>query len=395
MKVDGPAENSGQVRSMLTFDDLSHDLVWPRLLRAGVLAFHPARLMVSLVLVGLMSLVLWVLWMIEDAAGWIGAFADGEKLALMLDRWWTTPGTVGWGHRLVATFIELPLLFVGVHPLVGLVGVPACVVMAAIAHAAISRSAATEFTGGKTTPMIGSVRFAAGRIGSILCAILGPLILIWLIALMLAAGGAIFASVPGLNLVGALLYGAAVLAAVVAVFLMFVYVLGKPLLIPAVCCDGADAIDAIQRAYSYVLARPLRLALYVGILVVQGFLLLAVVSSLAAAVIMFASGMAGAFATVEGKQMLNGVASGAADGSLSQDTFNAAAAIVRGWRYIPGVLPIAFLFSYIVCACTVLYLGMRRVCDGQDMNELWSPEEDRASALGSGAAAIDTDADAE
>jgi hypothetical protein len=221
---------------------------------------------------------------------------------------------------------------------------------------------------------------------------------VWGIALLLAIAGFFLARWPGVNLLGAVLYGAALLVGFLATFLMLVYALGKPMLIPAVCCDGADALDAIQRAYSYVIAKPLRLALYVGVLIVQGIVLVAVVSVFCAAVVAFTSRSAGAWTGERGERMVGGsrvVRAEEATTPAGDRLFDAGAAVVRGWNLVPASIPVAFLFSYWTCASTLLYLGMRRVCDGQDMNELWSPEEDRESALGAGADHGDSDADAE
>jgi hypothetical protein len=47
--------------------------------------------------------------------------------------------------------------------------------------------------------------------------------------------------------------------------------------------------------------------------------------------------------------------------------------LVRFWTLIPVVLVLASLASCAVAAITMVYLAMRRVCDGQDVAELWVP----------------------
>src|SRR5690606_13881583 len=57
-----------------------------------------------------------------------------------------------------------------------------------------------------------------------------------------------------------------------------------------------------------------------------------------------------------------------------QGTHAFTAALIRLWVAIPVVLFWAAVVSCWVAVCTLLYLGMRRVCDGQDMADLWTPE---------------------
>jgi hypothetical protein len=396
-----PGEPKTPTRALVTFEDLSHDLVWPRLFRAGVLAFHPARVAMSLGLLAAVTSIIWALSSIESALGWSEGVGSAREIVGSVERLVVpggTPSVGAAGERLVSLFLDLPLDIVRSHPLVGVVGVPVCLLLAAVCSAAIARSAATEFAASRAEPIVGTMRFAAHRWQTLVGAIVGPVVLVWGIAVLLAIAGFFLARWPGVNLLGAVLYGAALLVGFLATFLMLVYALGKPMLIPAVCCDGADALDAIQRAYSYVIAKPLRLALYVGVLIVQGIVLVAVVSVFCAAVVAFTSRSAGAWAGERGERMVGGsrvVRAEEATTPAGDRLFDAGAAVVRGWNLVPASIPVAFLFSYWTCASTLLYLGMRRVCDGQDMNELWSPEEDRESALGAGADHGDSDADAE
>ena len=47
--------------------------------------------------------------------------------------------------------------------------------------------------------------------------------------------------------------------------------------------------------------------------------------------------------------------------------------MIRFWTTIPVILVLASFLSCCVSVSTALYLGMRRVCDGQDWAELWMP----------------------
>lgn len=393
-------------RDLVTFDDLVADLVWPRLLRAGALAFHPARIVLAFITLYAASAVLSILTILERSLGWNGSQESLDHLARLLEALLPAQWEASvrfFGERLVDLFFAIPLQLVRVHPLVTLVGGPMCIFILCIGAGAICRMAAVEFTAGRSAPLLQAITFARQRWAALVLSVMGPIFVLWTIGLLLATAGFFLARWPGINLIGAALYGLALAGSLLAAFLMLLYLFGKPLLIPGVCCDGADSLDAIQRAYAFVLARPLRLVSYLAILFAQGAVLLAIVVMLFGGVSAFAARATGRWAGESGRRMVYGENTPlvAPDGapherSTSDRLFDSGASVVRAWNAIPAAVPFAFLFSFGSCASALLYLGMRRVCDGQDMNELWSPEDDHDSALGAGALpASPDDADAE
>jgi hypothetical protein len=58
---------------------------------------------------------------------------------------------------------------------------------------------------------------------------------------------------------------------------------------------------------------------------------------------------------------------------LNPGTYGVAAGIIGFWTLIPVGLVYAAAFSCGVALHTVLYLALRRLCDGQDFAELWVP----------------------
>ena len=52
----------------------------------------------------------------------------------------------------------------------------------------------------------------------------------------------------------------------------------------------------------------------------------------------------------------------------------AAHGIIAGWRGLVAVVVAGFAFSYFFTAGTVLYLIARRICDGQGVGDVWTPE---------------------
>src|SRR5690606_18887270 len=89
---------------------------------------------------------------------------------------------------------------------------------------AISRMAATEFAAGRSDGVLEALGFARDRLASLLGAVLGPIGLVWGVALLLAVLGFILARWPGVNLIASLLHGGALLLGLVAMFVLFVYV---------------------------------------------------------------------------------------------------------------------------------------------------------------------------
>jgi hypothetical protein len=166
------------------------------------------------------------------------------------------------------------------------------------------------------------------------------------------------------------------------------------MLIPGVACEGTDGLDAIQRAFAYVFGRPVRLILYSLLLLVVGAVMVSIVGMLVNGSIAFADGSLSAW-TTRGSEILSGTG---ATGKELNGFAGAAATIVDFWKSAAGLVVGAFGVSFFFSGSTVLYLVMRRACDGQDVAELWMPgmvEGTMARAMSGRAEAAVEEADAE
>src|SRR5690606_28081412 len=85
--------------------------------------------------------------------------------------------------------------------------------------------------------------------------------------------------------------------------------LGGPLMLPSIACDGADAADAVQRAWAYLLARPIQLLAAALAAAAMGLILVGVVGWIVDASIAAMQAWAGAWSGRAGT-----VAAGAAVG---------------------------------------------------------------------------------
>ena len=246
----------------------------------------------------------------------------------------------------------------------------------AIGAGAISRMVACEFSQGVLTPWPRAVGFSLRRTPSMVGALLTPLVLAGVVYVGLALAGVILLRWPAINMIGGLLYVLFLAGGVAAVLLLVGYAVVQHLLVPAVACEGADAIDAIQRGYAYLVARPLRLVLY--------FALAALIVVVAEFLVDWIAGFAIEFVRVSSDAWLGDHAQSAlrsgtvlsAEGTPEAigGTWAAARWLVGVWEGVVHLFVGAVVMSVYVSVFTVVYLLIRQVCDGQDHRELWSPE---------------------
>lgn len=369
-------------RSPLTLDDLLADLVWPRLLRAARIALRPAR-------VGLGAFFLIGCAILLAAANKIDGDPDHHILRQAGVRIWTDlqvfVGSLTHGRpgeaviNLVDMFIGAPAECLRRAPWAAIIVLPLLLTWTVIIGGAISRSAATEIAWSRTISWPESLAFSLRRRRSLIGAAILPILAIWLIALALAASGWALFNLPVLRVIGGLAWGVFILAGLLVAILMLGFVLGHSMLVPAVVCEGADSIDAVQHAYALAFARPVRLVAYILLLLVQAVVLAALVVLVLGAALWIAQLTAGAWTTDRGGEII--AASGARDFAR---TFLAApdspaggeriaSTFVRFWSVAFFIAGLGAAVSYWWSAATALFLVMRRICDGQDISELWSP----------------------
>ncbi len=356
----------------IALSDLLDDLLWPKLLRAGALALRPSRL-------GLAFFTLVAAWFVGSLSNlWSSSEQSFVEAAVALKLRGFGLIFSGLsalnGEAVLSGFsvllYDLPRTLWDQHALaLVLLTIPYVVIMA-IGGGAISRSVACEFSQGVVMSWPEALAFAVKRWASLAGSLLAPWMGVALLALVMAIGGFfVLQGVPVLNLLGGLLYGLFLVLGTLAVLLFAGYLLGSSMLVPAVACEGTDAIDAVQRSLAYVAARPLRLILYLALLGVVGGVLVGVLGVLAQGVVSFTSTASTAFSGPIGTAIVTGGAT--EDGLTSTNAW--ARGMVATWSALPLLLVWAFALSYFWSAGTLLYLLMRQHCDGQDHAELWMP----------------------
>jgi len=379
-----------------TFDDLADSLVWPLLLRAARLALRPARLGLAVILLILVALVgqipsLWLGGSVSPAhtaahIGQEGVAALSEGMVSL------APAQVASGASKV--FVAAPAAAARAHPWSTLaIAIPIMLVWGVLGGA-ISRSTATEFALRIRTPWTSALAFGVSKWGSFFSCSFAPLAITLLLTGLLGVAGWLLLGWSYVNLLGGLLYGLAVLLAGAITLFSLGILLGAPMLIPAVACEGSDAIDAIQRTLAYAAAKPVRLVLYLAVALVQLVIVTWALAAIAHAITSLAAHASTLLLPADTATYFTGRALGLPHEGESSGTQRAAGSLLAFWSALPTLLVAAFAVSYWFTSGTMLYLAMRRICDAQDPTELWT--EDRpASTLPSPPPITDGDDDDE
>ena len=353
----------------VTLAELCAGLVWPMLLRVPGVALQPPKLAVAFLLVAGLLGVGGVFDMLVEWAG-------GTPLAMPL--LWACGEGLSASARLLldarlgsAIRAAYDATFGGVveavrnRPVAATAFIGLALPLWSIAGGAICRMAAVDLALNLNMTAAESIRFAAARWKGHLFVHLIPLLAIGAIALALAMGGWLLLSLPGVALIGAVLFGVAMLGGLAVAVLVGGLVAGSPLLPAAMSVEGTDAGDAVQRVYAYLLGRTGRAVLYTGIGLLQAAAVLLLAHWLVHIADWLASSLAGAWLEPSRADRLFGPANAGPAG--------AARSIIELWRGAGGILLGAVGISLWFSNGSALYLLLRRVNDEQDVREIWMP----------------------
>lgn len=363
-KTDSPAsteqpDNAGPeilLPAPVTLADLASELFWPRLLRAGKLAFRADRMAIALLTVILIG----VVGSLNTLFG--GRSFIGGVLAVKIEAFGSLLASIaaldvgGAGDALLGIGVGVPARIASEFPVsIWALGIPIVVVWA-IGLGAICRSAACEFGVGVFRPWPESLAFSLRRGVRMVSALVLPALLAG-VSLFGAWVLGLLTDVPFIEYAAAVVYPISLILVFAGVLTLVLYVFGGHMLVPCVACEGTDGIDALQRAGHYSMHRPLRLVLYLSILGLVGAVLLGIAFWLAWAVPTLADALRPEPA---GEAILT-----------DSDRLRGVNAIIAFWSKVPGVIAAALAVSYYACASTLLYLAMRQQCDGQHYSEIW------------------------
>jgi len=281
-------------------------------------------------------------------------------------------------EALRAAGIRLPVAVWRADPWFGFLYGLVVLIVVAIGGGTLARMSACEIGARQRRSVRGGLLYGLRWSRPLLMSLLLPPTLIGLLALVPTAIGGLLA-VPWLDVVGGLLAGIGVLAAVLAAILVFAVAIGWSLLLPAVVCEGCDAGEAVQRVTAYVFNRPMHVVGYAAAGTVGFVLGTVVVAFVAATALDIAAGSLGAIHAPpslvgfwEGEPLAPLVTDA---GPLGESAHAEATAWLLGaWRFVLLALVAAYALAYVFSASTAVYLLLREVADGQDVEEVWMPE---------------------
>lgn len=353
----------------ITFAELTEGLVWPRLFRAIPLSMRPQRVILGTACVVILLGVAWLLALAtESSKDGVRPSGIGQRLLADLGE-----GFGGAAASLVRLdfdeawkSLDLALTAFSIHAERWPVLVLSCALLLPVwlvLGGAISRSTAVEVAGLGDVSMSRGIVFSLRRLGVMLRAVLLPLAIAAVISLAIKAAGWALFSLPGLSVVGAVLYPLMVIAALVFTLVWIGFVVGQWLLVPAVSVENTEATDAVQRAFSYVLGRPARTLAYFVVVAAAFAIGLAVVQWLVTTSEGLAKVGASAWLSTERAAL---VVTPAREQGLS-------AWMLDGWGRLIGCVAAGWAVSYVFTSSTLLYLLLRRVHDEQDPGEVWMP----------------------
>lgn len=256
---------------------------------------------------------------------------------------------------------------------------------------AICRMAATQACVGKTTSAVEALRYTAGRLAWFVVTPLMPGLLIALLGGLLALAGLVFFNLPGLDIVGAVLYGLLLILGLLAALVSIGLVLGMPLMIPCLAVEGTDGFDAVSRCYNYVFFRPWQYAFYLASMVVFAAVCYVTIAAVASSTLLLTDSFVGAGSFVELEELpidettrFDAASSEAMHGTLPEeltaesleDTLKPASWIMTQWVRLVWALVAAFMLSLYFCMTTWVYLLLRRSADATPIDDCDTGEGD-------------------
>ncbi len=359
-------QNLGTSEPKILLEDLTAGLLWPTLLKAPAMAFSPPR------------------WLLGTMAAFVIVLVNATHNAIFnpsqtADTTTQTEALLGFQPILDAlmslnlsriintltTAVQYNIDHISQSPWSSFaLFIPILLVMGVFGHA-ITRSASIQYAHGRQTDAVGALSSAFLAIRQIALTTLGPLLACALLATLVMLIG-LTLGLPVVNIVGAVLYLLGLILSILIVCILTLHILTLPLSISALAIEGTDGFDAIQRAYAYLIARPIRIALYAIILIILGTTITTIVATLAGWSINTADTLVSTLTNDAGRRVITGPADMAATEPIAHRIISLARSALE-------LIIAGYVMSLIFCSSTMAYLCTRRICDGQDITEVWDP----------------------
>jgi len=358
-------------RSPITLDDLLAHLLWPKLLRSYRLAAAPGRLIMCLGLVLAAVVIDRVYTAIagdnlpQGPIALLGQSFTPQLFQLLSSLFGLNVVNATLAARaLYDLFLGVPLELLRAHWPAVVIVLPLLAAGLAITGGAVSRSVAYEVSLRATLPWRKAHRFAWSRTLGLVGVVVAPVAAVWIVAAVTALVGRLIFDWRITAVAGGLAFFIFIAIALALVLVMLLYVFAAPMLVPALAVEGSDAFDATNRAFAYVLAKPGRYAVYALVSIAVALIALGVGFTILLATNQLAAALTNAPVPVT-------LQASSTDRSHLRITL----ASVALWSAAPWLLLVSYAISLFFTSGTLLFLLMRQLVDGQDIAELWVPEE--------------------
>lgn len=208
---------------------------------------------------------------------------------------------------------------------------------------------------------------------------------------ILSLSGLVWFNLPGLDVIGAMLFGLMLAMGMIIVLLLVGLAASIGLLTPALAIEGTDTFDAVSRCYNYVLGRPWQWGFYTLLSLIYGAVSYLFFGSLIFAAIAVTHTMVRQGVLVDAALGMNyfsamlplpqfGHLAYWPELSLLPISGRIAATLMALWVYACIGLLAAYAISYFLSANTWIYLLLRRSADGAEMDEIALPPSPPSSA---------------
>jgi hypothetical protein len=250
---------------------------------------------------------------------------------------------------------------------------------------AITRLAALEFARGEKAGLKDSLSFVMKKFWSYFWSPLTPILGVLFFIACNVAGGLLGKIEFAGEIAVAVGFPLAILSGFLIVFLGIVGIIGFILMFPAISSEGSDAFDAISRAYSYVLSRPLHfLSLFITIIICGT--ILSFVAGYGACLVMqtsyFTVGLGMGDKLNEIRAFIVGM-SGAGDTitSLNPMSMRIAALLFMLYVVLIKMTVGSIIVAFVGSASTIAYLIMRKAVDGTEITDVYVDENEEDVAV--------------
>jgi hypothetical protein len=268
------------------------------------------------------------------------------------------------------------------HPIYSAVFFAIVLVVMSLAGASVCRIAALQFSRGERPGLTEAFRFGRRKLISSLTAPLTPLAIIAVIGVSIVLLGLI----GNIGVLGELALGLflpfALFAAAFIAVLAIGTVAGFNLMFPVIAYEDSDCFDAISRSFSYVYAKPWRMALYTTVAIIHGAICYLFVRFFLFLVMWITYGFL-QLGFLKGDVKLAEMWSepvfrhlmGVGSPDPQTWSMSAGAFLVHLWGLVVVGLLASFIISFYFCANTIICALMRNQVDRTPLDEVYRADD--------------------